>query len=167
MDAANATRTVFVKVGELASSLSAAVRDPRFGGSPELAQDSDGLDLTAWLATGEEPPRQTATSRLRANGEYVSIRTNEYKLLLYRSGTTEEVTLFDLKTDPAEKNPVFRGRQDEQTFAATGELTELWRALMASDDVDGRRRNGSPGSGSEPELTEELREQLRSLGYIP
>jgi arylsulfatase A-like enzyme len=136
-------------------------------GRPELAKGSDGLDLAAWLTTGEEPPRQTATSRLRANGEYVSIRTNEYKLLLYRSGTTEEVTLFDLKTDPAEKNPVFRGRQDEQPFAATGELTELWRALMAADDVDERRRNGSPGSGSEPELTEELREQLRSLGYIP
>lgn len=136
-------------------------------GRPELAKGSDGLDLAAWLTAGEEPPRQTATSRLRANGEYVSIRTNEYKLLLYRSGTTEEVTLFDLKTDPAEKNPVFRGRQDEQPFGATGELTELWRALMASDDVDKRRRNGSPGSGSEPELTEELREQLRSLGYIP
>ena len=72
--------------------------------------------------------------------------------------------MFDLKTDPAEKNPVFRGRQDEQPFGATGELTELWRALMAADDVD---ENGSPGSGSEPELTEELREQLRSLGYIP
>ena len=133
-------------------------------GRPELAKGSDGLDLAAWLTTGEEPPRQTATSRLRANGEYVSIRTNEYKLLLYRSGTTEEVTLFDLKTDPAEKNPVFRGRQDEQPFAAAGELAELWRALMAADDVD---ENGSPGSGSEPELTEELREQLRSLGYIP
>ena len=87
-------------------------------GSPELAQDSDGLDLTAWLATGEEPPRQTATSRLHADGEYVSIRTNEHKLLVHRGGTTEEVTLFDLKTDPAEKNPMFRGSQEAQERAA-------------------------------------------------
>jgi len=137
-------------------------------GRPELAKGSDGLDLTAWLVTGEEPPRRTATSRLlHANGEYVSIRTNASKLLVHRSGTTEEVTLFDLKTDPAEKNPVFRGRQEAQAFETAGEFTELWRALMASSGADERRTNASRGRGSEPVLSEELREQLRSLGYIP
>ena len=135
-------------------------------GRPELAKGTDGLDLTAWLAAGEEPPRQAATSRLHAGGEYVSIRTNEHKLLVHRVGTTEEVTLFDLKMDPAEKNPVFRGRQEAQELGAS-EMTELWRALMASRDADVRRTNASPGTESEPELTEELREQLRSLGYIP
>ena len=139
-------------------------------GRPGLAKDSDGLDLTAWLVTGEEPPRQTATSRLHANGEYVSIRTNEHKLLVHRHGSTEEVMVFDLKTDPAEKDPVFRSRQEAQAFGAGGRFTELWRALMASDGADERRTNASPDSGSEPELPElpeELREQLRSLGYIP
>ena len=86
---------------------------------------------------------------------------------MHRAGTNEEVTLFDLKTDPAEKNPVFRGRQEAQAFGAAGEFTELWRAFMASDGADERRTNASPGRGSEPKLTEELREQLRSLGYIP
>ena len=47
------------------------------------------------------------------------------------------------------------------------QFTEFWRALIASDDADECRTNASPGRGSQPELTEELREQLRSLGYIP
>ena len=93
----------------------------------------------------------------------MSFRTDELKLLLRREGSLEIVSLFDLKLDAAEKDPVLWRRQWAKSPRVEERFDELWDVLAGAG---GHFREFDPENGIKSTLPEELTESLRSLGYI-
>jgi len=106
-----------------------------------------------------------AFSRLVAKGSvWGSIRTSSRKYIVrHRAGERREV-LFDLAEDPGEKSPVV-----ERTIQGPGDLDALdaFRDRLAREaaaDMRIRRAHGAQPTGH-VDLPEDVREQLRALGY--
>ena len=127
-------------------------------GLPALAR-ADGRSLAASVRKGVEPPsrpifahrREHRAEPVETGAEKLAVRAPGWKLI--RSlGQREE--LYDLVSDAAElRDRLAQG--DRQEALRLAELTALLDAHLAA----------RAGAGDESELTDEVREALRALGY--
>ncbi|MCX6802063.1 MAG: sulfatase [Candidatus Diapherotrites archaeon] len=82
-----------------------------------------------------------------------ALRTNKWKII--KAPSTGKLMVFDLETDPMEKNDL-SGKN-------MGGIAELERTL---EEYLGNRINGPEAEMSEAEKDREITEQLRELGYV-
>ncbi len=129
-------------------------------GPPRLS----GRNLLPFIRVGAVPPGGTALSEGRAGpmtlgGQKVSFpprtlifsaRTERYKLIVYPTPGKSTFELFDLEKDPGERTNL--------ASAAPPQASLLYQAL------DLYRATGRPPEP--PDLDEEAKKKLRSLGYI-
>jgi arylsulfatase A-like enzyme len=125
----------------------------------------DGRSLVPFLEGGVIPPKplfaESGESMFEENprrpvrgvaGKWRSVRRADWKLILIPHGTGEQIELFDLAEDPLERNELsaqFPGKAAE----LRGSLLE-WMASPRTRPDEG------------PEMDDETRERLRSLGYV-
>ena len=123
-----------------------------------------GRNLLPFIRAGAIPPGGVAISEARAapmllNGSrvvfprqtYILSACNErYKLISYPTRPKETLELFDLEKDPAERTNVVS--------------TEFQRASSLYTALDLYRVAGRPPAP--PDLDEETKKKLRSLGYV-
>lgn len=110
----------------------------------QFALDAPGRSLLPLLAGEDRAPRPALSSRYQGSERRFSVRTNRWKLLNGR--------LFDLGRDPGETTDV----ADRFPLVRAGLLGTLDEFLGLPRVV-----------GAEPiQLDEDLREQLRALGYV-
>ncbi len=128
----------------------AGVEPPEGFGLTRLDPDYAGRDLSVYWRDPEPPPPPPAYGQL--SYQLGAVRTNDWKLIVHLTGDPRP-ELYDLRTDPGEKNNL----SDEQTAL----LDDLYHGLMAF------RRAGEKESLAEPVvMAREHLEALRSLGYI-
>jgi len=117
-----------------------------------------GRDLTPLLEGGTLPPRDALAELLLDRRSLRALRSNERKVVQAREGGP--VRVFDLVADPGERTPLdpVRGAGDARSpRAALEDATarmQRFRSALADRGADSI------------ELTPELEEQLRSLGYL-
>jgi len=123
-----------------------------------------GRSLLPFIRSGGIPPGGTAISEARASqmvldGRRVSFplrtfilsaRNDRYKLISYPTGAKATLELFDLKKDPAERNSIAS--------------TDLQRASSLLTALDLYLTSGRPPQP--PDLDDEAKRKLRSLGYV-
>jgi arylsulfatase A-like enzyme len=128
------------------------------------AQDTDGLDLSPLLGSGDAPGFEGrllyieapgGESHNRATGEFFpfhrAVRKGRYKLILTSSG---EAALYDLERDPRELEDISADEQDL--------VLEL---LAAAEERYAEAAGDAPESAVE--LDPDALERLRALGYVP
>ncbi len=140
----------------------------------EIPAQAQGIDLGRFFAdasTGEvrsttpgrapeSPPQFAELGPLGRSWEGPvhkrAIRTGKYKLILnYGDGSNE---LFDIRTDPREHHNLYPSRRNRP------EIRDLERQLTAFIEA-GAAYNPKARSRNEIEVDQEVREQLRALGY--
>ncbi len=124
-----------------------------------LEASLEGRSLVEAWSGDASFPSLPALSTLRRNGHWLSLRKPGLKFLVHRDGSAVTETIYELRGDPGEKTPLPLGA--DQPSATRDELhRELRIAVLWAEAL---RKQGAEGS---MELPEELKEQLRSLGYI-
>jgi hypothetical protein len=119
------------------------------------------------MSPGSNPPDPNlAVSRLVfADGEnrWVSARTRDHKYLVNVRRDRRREFFYDLTRDPGEREPESLEAQDSLEA-----LERLRSALAAAESQEGALRQiyGDPESET-IEVPEDVRERLRSLGYVP
>lgn len=143
------------RISEVVSLLD--VMPTLLGASSLAIPDSvQGSDRSSWIsAAPDEPSRSIALATGIMNRPSAhSLRTERYHLLW--DASTNEVELFDTEADPDEIDDV-ASRDPELT-------TRLEHVLRA--ELKQIEQAGSLAVESAP-ISEDVRERLRSLGYIP
>lgn len=115
----------------------------------EIPVAVQGRDLSGLLA-GETLEPVDALSQL--GGQLVALRTNEYKLIQRRERAVE----FRLERDPGELAPLAPREHARERLAHAVAEAVAFRGGMGARAVPPRKEKLAP----------EIREQLRSLGYI-
>ena len=123
-----------------------------------------GRSLLPFIRAGGIPPGGTAISEARAASMLLagrrvyfpqrtfilSARNDRYKLIRYPTGPKATLELFDLEKDPAERNNIAS--------------TDLQRASSLFTALDLYLVSGRPPQP--PDLDEEAKKKLHSLGYV-
>jgi arylsulfatase A-like enzyme len=133
----------------------------------DLEAPVSGTALEASARGAHRPEPNPAVSRLDfADGDnrWISARTKEHKYLLnVRSGRRREI-FYDLTRDPGEQQPIVTSSGENGLEA----LNRLREALATVESRERSLREIYGGSrGVNIEVPEDVREQLRSLGYVP
>ena len=125
-----------------------------------------GRSLAQALRTGEEPESRAVSSESVQYGpDRFAVRRGSLKVIVTPHPERVHydvhldvlpVEMFDLDADPLERDPV-SGR------AAAGAAAVLDGAVKRARSAQGHGGGGDEGSGKIPE---QLRERLRSLGYV-
>lgn len=126
-----------------------------------------GVDLSGVLTGRTAPESYDAMSRLHRNGWLSSLRTPELKYIIRRTDNEDTETLFDLTEDPGESDPVIRNVFRFRDRARVSDWGRLRDAVLNGEASElASRPPPEARSGPEGELPEDLKERLRSLGYI-
>jgi arylsulfatase A-like enzyme len=127
----------------------------------------EGRDLRTALTRGEALPRRGAVSSLNRTGRLLSYRNPGMKYLVHRGRSEITERLYDLSTDPEERAALL------QKSELTPELRPNLAMVNALPELRIRQRFSAiasrdlgPPASENPEIPEELLDQLRSLGYI-
>jgi arylsulfatase A-like enzyme len=134
----------------------------------ELAGSVSGTAVTLSPRGATPTEDRPAMSRLvhTENGnQSIAMTTRGFKYLLHLVDRRPEEVLYDLVRDPGEQAPIVTEDIDSEVAAV---LERFRRSLSARglEESSLRELYGISGSKS-VELPEDVREQLRSLGYIP
>lgn len=124
---------------------------------PSLQTTIDGITLHPLMEnkSTEEPPAyiETGSRDPKKLGNIIGIRTANYKYLRSRHDPMEHVSLFDLRTDPFEKNNIAQ-TQKEIVQKMESTLENIRRNIIQQ----------------EPEVSDteskKIEEELRKLGYL-
>jgi arylsulfatase A-like enzyme len=119
-------------------------------------EELDGLSLWPRLTGGrgalERPPVPVAARYEPDRSPVLAVIDGRWKLVLERDGTA---ALYDRQTDPIDDRPL--QQREPERAARLARLAEQWRQA---------HRDAARAVGAEPELNEELRAELRQLGYV-
>jgi hypothetical protein len=120
------------------------------------------------VAGADRPEPVPAVSRLvfaDSDSRWISARTNEHKYLLNVRPDRRREVFYDLVRDPGEREPLALPPGDAEELAALDHL----RQALASEETRERALHELYGSSADGtiEVPEDIREQLRSLGYVP
>jgi len=139
-----------------------------FAGVPErdgLLTEIGGRSLASVLEGREAPSSLPAISSVRRNGYWASVRTPAFKYIVNREGNTVAELVYNLKNDPREHRPLAGADFEALDRESPGILADLRKALMEKESTAFAARVVKEGA-EDFELPADVREQLRSLGYI-
>jgi arylsulfatase A-like enzyme len=136
-------------------------------GAHTSGKADEGRDLRPALTMKAVLPTRGAVSSLKRTGQLLSYRNPGMKYLVHRARSEITERLFDLSTDPEERVPLLQKsglRPDRrQSLSLINVLPEPIIRQRFSAIVS---RDLGPPAAENPEIPEELLEQLRSLGYV-
>jgi arylsulfatase A-like enzyme len=116
----------------------------------------EGINLWTILETGSDPPPHLESySEVNHGGHYaVSLISNRWKLIYTKFGLEEDVSLYDLSSDPWETTDL----SDDHSEIAESMLSRLWR--LREGYASQARESTVRG------MDAETQEKLRALGYV-